>query len=295
MNTLNKIILSLFASSFFFMSCNASIKNSKTETVKIYGNCGMCEEKIETAIFVKKEAAGDWNESTQMATITFDSVKTSMDVILKRVAVVGYDSDKFLAPNEVYNNLHGCCQYERPKKENSTTADANIIFSKANISIKVDSISKNETPDEQIVDINLMKDVFANYFDLKDALTKDLSTTASNEAKSVLKAISLVDMSKMNPDQKSVWEKILANMKSNTQNIANATNIETQRTYFASLSKSIYELTKVFEMEEPIYYMYCPMFNDGKGAVWLSEESGIKNPYYGTQMLSCGSLNETIK
>ena len=32
-----------------FTSCNAQIKNAKTETVKIYGNCGMCEKTIEKA------------------------------------------------------------------------------------------------------------------------------------------------------------------------------------------------------------------------------------------------------
>jgi hypothetical protein len=37
------------------------------------------------------------------------------------------------------------------------------------------------------------------------------------------------------------------------------------------------------------------MYNDGKGANWLSKESAIKNPYYGSQMLSCGKTVETIK
>ena len=30
-----------------FTACNAQIKNAKTESVKIYGNCGMCETTIE--------------------------------------------------------------------------------------------------------------------------------------------------------------------------------------------------------------------------------------------------------
>jgi hypothetical protein len=37
------------------------------------------------------------------------------------------------------------------------------------------------------------------------------------------------------------------------------------------------------------------MYNDGKGANWLSKESTIKNPYYGSQMLTCGKTVETIK
>ena len=35
---------------------SAQIKNSKTETVKIYGNCDMCKSKIETAGNLKKNS-----------------------------------------------------------------------------------------------------------------------------------------------------------------------------------------------------------------------------------------------
>jgi hypothetical protein len=42
---------------------------------------------------------------------------------------------------------------------------------------------------------------------------------------------------------------------------------------------------------QPVYQDYCPM----KKAYWLSSEAAIKNPYYGSQMLSCGKINDTIK
>ena len=35
---------------------NAQIKNAKTETFKVYGNCGMCESKIEKSGNVKKNS-----------------------------------------------------------------------------------------------------------------------------------------------------------------------------------------------------------------------------------------------
>jgi copper chaperone CopZ len=94
---------------FSFSSCNAQIKNAKTESVKIYGNCEMCEKTIETAGNIKKVASVDWNKDSKMATITYDSTKTNQDEILKLIALVGYDSDKFLAPDDVYNKLAGCC------------------------------------------------------------------------------------------------------------------------------------------------------------------------------------------
>ena len=57
----------------------------------------------------------------------------------------------------------------------------------------------------------------------------------------------------------------------------------------------MYELAKVSKQAVPVYYQRCPMFNNGKGANWLSKESAIKNPYYGNKMLTCGSVTETIK
>ncbi len=94
----------------------AQIKNSKTDTIKIYGNCEMCKAKIEKAGSKKSFSKVVWSEETNMATITFDSKKTTADVILKKIALVGYDSDKFLAPNAAYKKLPGCCKYERPLK-----------------------------------------------------------------------------------------------------------------------------------------------------------------------------------
>lgn len=58
-----------------FTSCNAQIKNATTETVKIYGNCGMCEKTIEKAGNLKDIAKIDWNVDTKMATITYDTKK----------------------------------------------------------------------------------------------------------------------------------------------------------------------------------------------------------------------------
>jgi hypothetical protein len=94
----------------------AQIKNSKTDTIKVYGNCEMCKTKIEKAGTQKNISKVVWSEETNMATITYDAKKTTTDAILKKIALVGYDSDKFLATDAAYKKLHGCCKYERPSK-----------------------------------------------------------------------------------------------------------------------------------------------------------------------------------
>ncbi len=112
-----KKILMLCTFSLIIASCSAQVKNATTATVKINGNCGMCESIIEKTGNIKKVVKIDWDSETKMAVISYDSTKTNLDEILYRIALSGYDNEKFSAPDEVYSNLHGCCQYEREKSE----------------------------------------------------------------------------------------------------------------------------------------------------------------------------------
>lgn len=92
---------------------SGQIKNSKTETVKIYGNCEMCKKTIEKAANLKDVALVKWNKDTKMAVLTYDSAKTNQTELLKKIAKAGYDSMKIKAKTEDYNKLPGCCQYDR--------------------------------------------------------------------------------------------------------------------------------------------------------------------------------------
>lgn len=284
MNIVSKIsaaTLLLFSSS----SCNAQIKNAKTEIVKIYGNCEMCEKTIETAGNVKKVANVEWNKDSKMATITYDSIKTNQDKILKRIALAGYDSDKFLAPDDVYSKLAGCCQYERVNK----TAIVSTAV------IEDHSMHNQENVVETKQEVNQLKTIFESYFALKDALVKSDGKLVSTLAKDVLANINSVKMEKLSSEEHTVWMKVMSSLKSNTEKIAATTIIEKQRVVFMDLSANFYALLKVSKQDYSIYYQNCPMYNDGKGANWLSKENAVKNPYYGSQMLTCGKTVETIK
>jgi copper chaperone CopZ len=268
----------------------AQIKNATTEQVKIYGNCGMCETKIEKAGNIKKIANVDWNHETQMATLTYDAKKTNQDEILKRIALVGYDSDKFLAPDDVYNNLHGCCQYDRvakvPVKEDNKTTASSEDHSNHNHSEMITTEVQKD---------NQLKVIFDNYFLLKDALIASDGTKTALASKELLTAINNVKMDKLEMESHMVWMKVVNTIKEDAEHIADTKDVKHQRDHFTTLSKDIYSLIKASKYETPVYYQFCPMFNDGKGANWLSKENAVKNPYYGSMMLNCGKTVETIK
>ena len=288
-NSLMKIMIAI--SVLLSTTGNAQIKNAKTESVKIYGNCGMCETKIEKAGNIKKIANVDWNQETQMATLTYDAKKTNQDEILKRIALVGYDSDKFLAPDDVYNNLHGCCQYDRvakvPVKEETTSIASNGDHSNHS--------NHSETSTTVIQGENQLKVVFDNYFLVKDALITSNGNSTASASKELVTAINNVKMDKLDMDVHMVWMKVVNTIQKDAENIANTKDVKIQRDHFTSLSKEIYTLIKISKYENPVYYQFCPMFNDGKGANWLSKENAVKNPYYGSMMLNCGKTVETIK
>ena len=112
--------------------------------------------------------------------------------------------------------------------------------------------------------------------------------TASLKAKALLTAIQAIKMEKLTMDEHMVWMKILSNLQLDAGHITESKDAAHQREHFTSLSVNIYELIKVSKHTETVYYQHCPMYNDGKGANWLSKESTIKNPYYGSMMMSCG-------
>ncbi|MBK7407503.1 MAG: heavy-metal-associated domain-containing protein [Saprospirales bacterium] len=99
---------------FLFLSFHAE---AQTETFKVYGNCGMCKDRIEKAVTgLKGVQSADWDEDTKMITVSFDKDVISLDAIQKKIAEIGHDTDKFRAKDDVYENLHSCCHYDRPKK-----------------------------------------------------------------------------------------------------------------------------------------------------------------------------------
>ncbi len=197
------VLLSITAS-------QAQINNAKTETVKVYGNCAMCETTIENSANKKKISKADWNEQTKMATITYDSKKTNIDAVLKNIALAGYDNQSFLAPDAAYNKLPGCCKYDREKKQiaivTQPATDATTLLQN-HANHQHDGMA-NATQEK-----NELKAVFDSYFSLKDALVKTNGNVASEKAKDLQTAINAVKMDKLPMDVHNVWMKVLNDIK----------------------------------------------------------------------------------
>lgn len=272
----------------------AQIKNAKTENVKIYGNCDQCKTNIEKAGNLKNMAHIDFNKETQMATVTYDATKTNADAVLKRVALAGCDNEKYYAPDETYGKLGECCQYKRSKPD---APENQSIVAAMNGDIGMDMeylgamAMENSTTLSEVQNSNPLKGTFEAYFGVKDALVKTDNKTASTEAGKLLAALKSLKMESLETNVHMALMNVLKPLTADAKSISESNDITQQRTMFKSLSKSMYEVIKVSGPDAIMYYQYCPM----QDANWLSMDSTVKNPYYGSQMLSCGSTVETIK
>lgn len=127
--------------------------------------------------------------------------------------------------------------------------------------------------------------LYQNYISIKDALASDNADKTSQAATEFIKTASAIDYKVLSEGNVSV-------LKKDATAISGARDIAAQRESFFNLSDNMIALAKQFKVSgSPVFVQYCPMA-DGS---WLSNEKKIINPYYGSSMLSCGSVKSEIK
>jgi len=108
--------LFMMALAAFSVSAASAQEKNRTETFKVYGNCGMCEDRIEKAAKIIGVSNAEWNDESMELTVTYDASKVTIEKVHKAIATIGHDTDKETAPDNVYKKLPGCCKYERKQK-----------------------------------------------------------------------------------------------------------------------------------------------------------------------------------
>jgi len=97
---------------------NITELSDKSEIVSkdifVAGNCGMCQARIEkTANSIAGVVKAEWDKDNKMLTLEYDKSQTSIGEISESIAKAGHDTKYSKAEDEVYNDLSGCCQYDR--------------------------------------------------------------------------------------------------------------------------------------------------------------------------------------
>ncbi len=144
--------------------------------------------------------------------------------------------------------------------------------------------------------VNQLSAVLHAYLKMNNAFVESDAGKVSTEAQKVEEALKSVDMKLLKGDAHMAWMDQLKTLSSSVKDIRSGSDIDKQRLALSDFNNAFYLSLKMFGLNhDTVYYQYCPMALDDKGAYWISETEEIRNPYFGDMMLSCGENKETIQ
>jgi len=133
--------------------------------------------------------------------------------------------------------------------------------------------------------------ILTDYFKLKDALVADDNAKAKELGASLATTLGKLDISEYTDTQQSDLKDIVEDAVEHAEHISES-DIAHQREHFKVLSKDVTDMVAITGTENTLYQQFCPMY-DG-GSAWLSTSKDVKNPYYGSKMLTCGKVQKEI-
>lgn len=273
------LLMALMTTSIY---AGAGIKNAKTITVSIQGSSAACKTLIEKAGAQKNRARLTWEPSTKKAQLVYDPHATTKDAVLKQVALAGFDNESYNAPVAAYQALSKECQYK-----GAITA----LHQQKNADIP----GAGQHTDHGVADaaVSKLDPLYQSYFAIQQALVQSDAKAVAQKANELAGQVKAVKMGELSAKEHNVWMVVMKKLDQQATALKTASGIEKQRVAFASLTETLYPLIKASGSAYKVYYNHCPMYNGG--ANWLSKEQEIKNPYYGSKMLTCGSTKETLQ
>lgn len=137
------------------------------------------------------------------------------------------------------------------------------------------------------------------YYSLKDAFVKS-DTIAVNDAgmqlKMLLDSFQLDEVQQKDTLAFSTISGRPGDAIAEISGMLAEKELEKKRASFEMISSVFYDLVRTVRPNgTTVYYQYCPMAFEDKGAYWLSNADSIRNPYFGKKMLTCGEVKETLK
>ncbi|MEO8771398.1 MAG: DUF3347 domain-containing protein [Ferruginibacter sp.] len=130
-----------------------------------------------------------------------------------------------------------------------------------------------------------LSQLLVSYYNIKDALVAGNADLASTSAEQYFKIANGIDY-------KVISEANINALLKVGGKIPETRDIREQRELFSNLSANMLLLSKAIKFTpQPVYKVYCPM----KKAFWLSSYKAIKNPYFGSAMLTCGKVVDTLQ
>jgi hypothetical protein len=133
--------------------------------------------------------------------------------------------------------------------------------------------------------------ILSDYLNLKNALVNDDAKEAAEAGSKLLVSLKAFNRKTYEGMQQMELIEIIEDATEHAEHIVKSP-IDHQREHFKTLSKDMTDLIAITGTANTLYEQFCPMYD--KGSAWLSTSKEVKNPYYGSKMLKCGSVKKQI-
>lgn len=168
---------------------------------------------------------------------------------------------------------------------------------------------KDETPREKQKPVALAEntgpfnqsyaELLNAYYAVKDALVASDTAKASAAANHLIKTSDGLKVNEIQGDStgmiKETAKSYTANISTTAKVLADSKTLDDKRKQFEMIADAIWSLTRTVKYSgQKVYWQYCPMAFNDKGAYWMSNDSIILNPYFGNEMLHCGTVEDSL-
>lgn len=140
---------------------------------------------------------------------------------------------------------------------------------------------------------NTTTSIIDAYLAVKDALVADNQATAAAKSADLVSALESFDIATAKANDPEELERLQTEAIRMATSLSSA-DIVAQRENFQMLSGTMKDLLKIAGTDRTLYHQYCPMYKGNTGGMWLSANEEIKNPLFGSSMLTCGRVEETL-
>jgi hypothetical protein len=132
-----------------------------------------------------------------------------------------------------------------------------------------------------------MKPIAEAYLAVQAQLAQDGMTDVVKHAAAIKQAVAKLDPKTVNGQHAGHFAALPEKIATAAAALEGAQDIKAAREAFKALSRPVVMWASMSK-PEGISVMYCSM---AKGS-WLQNDTAVRNPYYGKQMLACGEIIE---
>jgi Cu(I)/Ag(I) efflux system membrane fusion protein len=134
------------------------------------------------------------------------------------------------------------------------------------------------------------------YLDVQQALADDNLDAAKTALQGMREAFAAVEAKDLSSAALTAWQTQAEALSQGLEAMAAAEDLPAMRTHFEPVSMAIIELARQFALhsEADLYVVHCPMAFDFEGADWLQVSQDVLNPYFGSEMLTCGTVKDHV-